>query len=66
MIPADFAGFETTLDTDTLRGAEAARVRVVVTHIALLAFLQNLVSTDGLINDWPGEKREVVRMIIHK
>lgn len=66
MIPADFARFEATLNTDRLHGAEAARVRVVVTNIALLTFLQNLVSTDGLINDWPGKKRAVVRMIIHK
>lgn len=58
MIPADFARFEATLDTDRLCGAEAAQVRVVVTHIALLTFLQNLVSTDGLINDWPGKKQK--------
>lgn len=33
-------------------GAEAAGISVVVTHVALLTFLHNLVPTDGLVTHW--------------
>lgn len=53
--PADFARLKVTLDADRMRGAVAAGVRVVVTHVALLTFLHNQVSTDGLVTDWKTE-----------
>lgn len=53
--PADFARLKATLDADRMRGAVAAGVRVVVTHVALLTFLHNQVSTDGLVTDWKTE-----------
>lgn len=53
--PADFARLQATLDADRMRGAVAAGVRVVVTHVALLTFLHNQVSTDGVVTDWMKE-----------
>lgn len=56
-VPADFTRLETTLDSYSLFGAEAAGVCVIVADITLLAFLYNLVSTDGQIADWPEKKQ---------
>lgn len=53
VVPADFTRLEATLDSHRLFSAEAAEVCVIVTDITLLTFLHNLVSTDGLIADWP-------------
>lgn len=55
MTPADFAGLKATLDADRMRGAIAAGISVVVTHVALLTFLHNLVPTDGLVTHWKQE-----------
>ena len=52
-LPADFPRLEVTLDPDMLFSTVAAEIRVVVTDITLLTLLHNLVSTDGLIADWP-------------
>jgi len=52
-VPAGFTRLEAALDTDGLLSAEAAEVGVIVTNVTLLVFLHNLVSTDGLITDWP-------------
>ena len=53
VVPADFPRFEATLDSHRLLGAEAAEVGVIVTDITLLTILHNMVSTDGLVADWP-------------
>lgn len=53
LVPADFPWFEVTLDSHRLFSAEAAEVCIIVTDITLLIFFHNLVSTDGLITDWP-------------
>lgn len=55
MTPADFARLQPTLDANRLRGAVATGVRVVVTHVAFLTFLHNLVPTDGLVTNWKQE-----------
>lgn len=56
-VPADFTRLQATLDPYRLFSAEAAEVCVVVADIALLALLDNLVSTDGLITDWAKKKK---------
>lgn len=52
-LPADFTGLEATLDSHGLFSAVAARIWVAVTDVAFLTFLHYLVSTYGLITDWP-------------
>lgn len=56
IVPADFTRLEVTLDSYRLFSAEAAEVCVIVTDITLLILLDNPVSTDGLITDWPKRK----------
>ncbi|TNN75340.1 hypothetical protein EYF80_014387 [Liparis tanakae] len=56
-VPAGFTRLEAALDPDGLLSAEAAEVGVIVTNVTLLVFLHNLVSTDGLITDWPERAR---------
>lgn len=55
MTPADFARLKATLDANRMRGAVAAGIRVVVTHVALLTLLHDLVPTDGLVTYWKQE-----------
>ena len=54
-----------TLDSHRLFSAEAAEIRVVVTNITLLTFFHYLVSTDGLITDWPKSTEMQINRHIH-
>lgn len=58
-VPADFTRLEATPDSHRLFSAEAAEVCVVVTHVTLLTCLYNLVSTDGLVTDWPKNRADM-------
>lgn len=56
-VPAHFPRFEAALNSSRLFGTEAAGV-FIVTHVTLLIFLHNMVSTDGVFTYWPqGGKR---------
>lgn len=52
-VPADFTRLEATLDSYRFFSTKTTNVGVIVTNITLLTLLHNLVSTDGLITDWP-------------
>lgn len=54
-VPAHFPTFEVTLNSSRLLCTGAAEVYIVVAHITLLAFLHNMVSTNGVITHWPQE-----------
>lgn len=65
-LPADFIRLEATPESYRLFGAVAAGVFVVVADVTLLAFLYNLVSTDGLITDCTAQQTAGKRISKYK
>lgn len=58
-VPAHFPRFEAALDPGRLFRTEAAVV-FVVTHVTLLIFLHDMVSTDGLLTYWPQGRKKIL------
>lgn len=54
VVPAHFLRFEAALNSSRLFRTEAAGV-FIMTHVTLLTFLHNMVSTDGVFTYWPQE-----------